>query len=238
MDNEDASLSGSEYTEEEASDDDYVDNKISVIVSWPQLKKLFERCWKCGSFSHIKNVSVVGSLISVQWECDMGHSGIWRSQEMAKKRYEGNVMLAAYILFSGLTFGRVKEIMDIADVLFIKKSFFFQVQNSILFPSINTIYTKHASLIKDALLKDDNVELIGDGRFDSPGYNATYGTYTLMNEKNNNVIIDFHITHVSEVKNSQNMERMDYVNFCRHYLVMVLTSRPSPLINIYRYVRS
>ena len=29
------------------------------------------------------------------------------------------------------------------------------------------------------------LDLVGDGRSDSPGFNAKYGTYTLMNSKTN-----------------------------------------------------
>ena len=129
----------------------------------------------------------------------MRHSGIWRSTEISKTRYEGNLMLASSILLPELTYTRVNELMGIADVLFINKSFLFQIQNSILFPSMKTIYTNHSQRIKDAVVKDDNVDLIGDGRCDSPGYNATYGTYTLINYRNDNEIVDFHITHVSEI---------------------------------------
>ena len=42
------------------------------------------------------------------------------------------------------------------------------------------------------------INLIGDGRCDSPGYKAKFATYTLMNDKN---------VHVGNTKNSQNMEK-------------------------------
>ena len=38
--------------------------------------------------------------------------------------------------------------------------------------------------------KKSSVNLCGDGRFDSPGHNAKYGTYSLMDEATGN-IIDF-----------------------------------------------
>ena len=48
-------------------------------------------------------------------------------------------------------------------------------------------------------------KLSGDGRCDSPGYSAKFGTYTLMNSADNQ-IIDFTVTHCSIAGNSARME--------------------------------
>lgn len=53
--------------------------------------------------------------------------------------------------------------------------------------------------------KAEKLNLIGDGRFDSPGNSATFGTYTFMNSDNNE-ILDFFIAHVRNAGNSQRME--------------------------------
>ena len=46
----------------------------------------------------------------------------------------------------------------------------------------------------------------GDGRCDSPGYSAKYGTYYLMNTETN-IIVDFQVAHVSQAGNSNRMEK-------------------------------
>ena len=48
--------------------------------------------------------------------------------------------------------------------------------------------------------------LAGDGRCDSPGHNAKYGTYGLM-EVTTEKIVDFSLVQVSEVANSSAMEK-------------------------------
>ena len=48
--------------------------------------------------------------------------------------------------------------------------------------------------------------LAGDGRFDSPGHNAKYGPYSLI-EVTTEKIIDFSLVQVSEVANSNCMEK-------------------------------
>ena len=45
-----------------------------------------------------------------------------------------------------------------------------------------------------------------DGRCDSPGYSAKYGTYSLMNTETN-MIVDFQVVHVSQAGNSNRMEK-------------------------------
>lgn len=47
--------------------------------------------------------------------------------------------------------------------------------------------------------------LAGDGRCDSPGHNAKYGTYSVM-EVTTEKIVDFSLVQVSEVANSNAME--------------------------------
>ena len=48
--------------------------------------------------------------------------------------------------------------------------------------------------------------LAGDGGCDSPGHNAKYGTYSLI-EATTEKIIDFSLVEVSEVANSNCMEK-------------------------------
>ena len=46
----------------------------------------------------------------------------------------------------------------------------------------------------------------GDGRCDSPGYSAKYGTYSSMKTETN-MIDDFQVVHVSQAGNSNRMEK-------------------------------
>ena len=51
------------------------------------------------------------------------------------------------------------------------------------------------------------MDVCGDGRCDSPGHSAKYGTYTLMDEKTN-LIIEFSIVQVTEAtSNAMECER-------------------------------
>ena len=52
--------------------------------------------------------------------------------------------------------------------------------------------------------------LAGDGRCDSPGHSAKYGTYTVLDVKSNK-IVDFKVVSVCEVKNSNAMEKKGFI---------------------------
>ena len=88
----------------------------------------------------------------------------------------------------------------------------------LLFAAINNVYQRKMGQIIERTKQQNNECLVGDDRCDSLGFSATYGTYTLMNE-NNNEIIDFFIAHVRNAGNSQNMEKYEL-----KYLLDYLTS--------------
>ena len=69
---------------------------------------------------------------------------------------------------------------------------------------ISTVYEVQKKSIVEKL-QNETLTVANDGRFDSPGFCAKYGTYTIM-DINSKVIIDFYITHVSNAGSSQGME--------------------------------
>ena len=76
---------------------------------------------------------------------------------------------------------------------------FYRIQRDSLFPAINAVYNKpSAGILKYITESGVAVDLAGDGRCDSPGFNAKYGTYTLMNDRNDE-IVDF-LLHMLEIR--------------------------------------
>ena len=64
---------------------------------------------------------------------------------------------------------------------------------------------KNQAEVVKQLKQNKSVDLCGDGRCDSPGHSAKYGTYTLMDEKSN-LIVEFSLMQVTEVSSSNAME--------------------------------
>ena len=54
-------------------------------------------------------------------------------------------------------------------------------------------------------MKRKPLVVCGDGRYDSPGFNAKYCTYTVM-EATTSAILDFNVVQVSETGSSSTME--------------------------------
>ena len=117
----------------------------------------------------------------------------------------GNINISAGILFSGSTFHRIKEIMNIVNEAFISQSTFYSIQKKLLYPAIHRVYTTNRALSFESAKEVSDIHLLGDDRRDFPGYNAKYGTYTLMGSHSGH-ILDLRISHVQVPGNSQRME--------------------------------
>ena len=61
----------------------------------------------------------------------------------------------------------------------------------------------------------EHLWLSGDGRCDSPGHNAKYGRYTMIDQQTDK-IVDFHVVQVTEVNNSNAMEREGFKRCINH----------------------
>ena len=197
-----------ESEEEDSNDEsDYEDTEIirselspitdsKFIVFWSCLLPLFNFCFQCFENAAVTKTVTRGSLVIVSMFCKNGHTTHWKSQPDINGTAGGNVLLAASILYSGNTFTGIKEMMENLKVKFFSRSTFHRLQRTVLFPAINMVYKVHRNNVIHRCVSQEHVDLIGDGRSDSPGYNAKYGTYTLMNSATNE-IVDTHVVHVS-----------------------------------------
>ena len=78
-------------------------------------------------------------------------------------------------------------------------STFYKLQSSYLLPVIDSEYEKRKHAIIAKILLDaeagQGIEICGDGRSDSPGYNAKYTSYSFMEDKTK-LIIHFELLQV------------------------------------------
>ena len=72
----------------------------------------------------------------------------------------------------------MKQFSHALNLNFVNKDQFYDVQDKVIFPVIdNTFEKQQKDVIKTLKDKKSPVNLCGDGRSDSPGHNAKYGTY-------------------------------------------------------------
>ena len=188
------------------SEEAKIEAETSFLVYWACLLPLLKFCLKCNAAAVIKRTFVKGTMLGVNLFCSNNHETTWHSQPIVRGTGIGNVAVSAGILFSGSTFQRIKEMFGISKIACFSRTTFNKFQNRFLFPAIHKVFLTNRTLIIDQLNENANgVNLLGDGRCDSPGYCAKYGTYTLM-DSGSGYIIDFHVSHSKMAGNSQRME--------------------------------
>ena len=180
------------------------------IIFWSKLLLLFKFCFRCGAHACITSTTIIGTHLVVKLLCSNGHEPRWESQPLINGTAAGNLLLAACILFTGGTFRRTEEIFKLLNLQCLGKTRFNELQNENLFPVIHKHFILQQEDVFARLIASDGVDLIGDGRCDSPGHSAKYGTYTFMDIETGEVI-DFMVIHVGQVTHSNNMEKFGFV---------------------------
>ena len=117
----------------------------------------------------------------------------------------GNIFLSAAILFTGNTFQRIKEHMFVIKASFTSQTTFNKIQKKYLFPAVHRMYTTNRHFIIDNLAEKVDIDLLYNGRYDSPGYNAKYDTYTVL-DKNSGLTLDVTVSLVRIARNSTRFE--------------------------------
>ena len=145
-------------------------------------------------------------MLSVEITCLDGHITHWDSQPIIKRKPVGNLLLAASILFTGNTFASVSRLASCLNLQFISESVFYDTQQRFLFPVLNQAWKNEQQMVRQELVNKGAINLNGDGRCDSPGHSAKYGTYTLM-DKDSGKVVAFSVVQVSEVTSSNAMEK-------------------------------
>ena len=195
----DDSLSDTDDAKEAKPQDD-----VKFIVFKQNLYELFKWCPECGA-AQKKHASTQGTQLFVTLKCVNGHAHLWQSQPMIKGMAAGNLLLSSSILLSGSTYTKMASLAQLLKLSIFSEKTFYNIQDKYLFPVINEVWEGEQNAVFDDL-KNKELWLSGDGRCDSPGHSAKYGTYTMI-DQNSNKIVDFKIVQVTEVTSSNTMER-------------------------------
>ncbi|XP_071952583.1 uncharacterized protein [Antedon mediterranea] len=151
-------------------------------------------------------------MLRITGTCLSGHDFYWTSQPMCEstRRPAGNIAIAAATLHTGNTYTTMSEIFEEIKLATIHKSAFYKIQREFLLPNIEEMYESH---IEDVRKRYDNLQgkliVAGDCRHDSPGHNATFGTYSLM-DTDTDLILASKTVSVNEegIPNSHHLENV------------------------------
>ena len=195
--------SSSDDTDYELDSEENPERKFLVFESC--LKLLLKVCSKCGGTIFESTETTSGSMFSVKMLCVNNHLTCWNSQPLIKNIAAGNLLSSAAILFSGNTFSRIAQFASFLNLKFFSHTTFYNIQNKYLFPVVNKAWKEERSSVLDEVKSNGPVNLIGDGRCDSPGHNAKYCTYTMMTDEGKVAAIN--VVQVTEVTSSNAMEK-------------------------------
>ena len=162
---------------------------------------LFAVCRQCGSKAVKLHKIVIGTYLRIKQQClSCSYKSTWSSQPMIRKIPAGNIRLSAALLYAGATPTKVIRVLTFLKCETISTDTYFRHQRDYLLATVSSVYNlKHTALISS--LSNQHLVLAGDGRADSPGHSAKYGTYSIL-EMSCNKIIDFKLVQVGNVINS------------------------------------
>ncbi|XP_063963626.1 uncharacterized protein LOC129268390 [Lytechinus pictus] len=189
------------------SDDVLKEEKYIVFES--NLFALFNNCFSCLS-SDVQVEKICprsfGSQIKIRQTC-LKCSKIkeWHSQPKVGNVSAGNLLLSAAILYGGASPTKVLRVLQHMNLKAITNNTFLEYQSTYLQPAIMRVYEREQrSLLRQS--RGEKLVLGGDGRADSPGHSAKYGSYALMDMKRKK-IINVELVQSNEVSSSNAMEK-------------------------------
>ncbi|KAG0412518.1 hypothetical protein HPB47_010354 [Ixodes persulcatus] len=182
---------------------DYVSER-KFIVFESCLDELLGNCPECTALCRITEKKIKGTCLRVHRMCNNGHQHTWTSQPSVNRRALGDVLLAAATLYSGSIVKKVLRLLRQMGVPCLSYETYFKIQGAFLLPAIRQVWNrKQNELFEQA--SGQELVLAGDGRSDSPGHSAKYGTYTVVDVSTKKVL---HVETVqsNETKGSWAME--------------------------------
>ena len=125
--------------------------------------------------------SQTGTLLTIETKCS-ACKGVftWKSQPFLLGKFPaGNILLSFAVLCAGASIRKVLTVFQHMGVLVYNEPTYYYHQRHLLIPTVVSFWRKYQKNILDTL-KGKEVVLAGDGRHDSMGHSAKFGTYTMF----------------------------------------------------------
>ena len=179
----------SEYSIFDQSEAEYSSNNESTSVSspwkatffvcWSSLTVLLSKCLTCCLHASVTNITLKGSQLIVYSWCVETSTRLfgdlnYRWNDIQKE-------ISAAVRFSANTFQKISKYFKITNTQWITKTSYHRIQDTFWACVVKKYYSKMNASITYRLIEQGLCRLSGNGPCNSPGYNAKYLTYSLMN---------------------------------------------------------
>ena len=140
----------------------------------------------------------------------LGHQQLCRIQPHIKDTPAGNLLLSAAILFSGATPGKTFRLLGYMGVACISDRAFYYHQSQYLQPAVLSVWEgKQHELLAECTSRGTPLSIGDDGRADSPGHSAKYGSYGIIDLSINKVL------HIELVQVGLNKSKLSLITLNR-----------------------
>ena len=195
MEDDEPSLLHAQAQEENES----VHKSKKYIIFFSALLRLLSWCCcpDCGHKELKISTSEIGTMVIISLICTACNKTTpWHSQPYLGNIPAGNILLSAATLFAGATVSKVFRVLSNMGVAVISPRTFFRHQTSVLHKTIRKVWKDQQTALLAALQgKEGKLVCGGDGRADSPGHSAKYGSYTII-ELEEKLVLDIQLVQV------------------------------------------
>lgn len=99
-----------------------------------------------------------------------------------------NLLISASVFFSGSNFESIRKPVSFSGLNFVNANTFYKIQRVLVIPSVNQVFKQNIEEARAEIKTKADLEIVGDGRFDSPGKSAKYCTYTCQSPETKKII--------------------------------------------------
>ena len=154
----------------DTSDDDEalidLEGDMFYMCELSKLLELIKFCPRCGQ--PVKGITgkSVGSMLILSIMCKSECNFQWSSQTFFKdtKMPKGNINFVASTLVTGNTFSTIDEITEVANIKFLSKQTFYNIQKKYIEPKVEAMYNVLHKDVLDAFSEHEHKVILGDGR--------------------------------------------------------------------------
>ena len=138
-----------------------------------------------------------GTAVVVTYTCRCcKKTQLWTSQPDIGDTPAGNILLSTAVVCAGATISKVRRVFHHLSVPCIATRTCHRHQREFIFTAVEEVWQDEQKwLIASLQAENRGLVLGGDGRADSPGHSAKFGTYTTM-ELAANVVLDINVVQV------------------------------------------